>query len=161
MVKKLLLIVAALNGASYVHGAPSAVKKAYTESPKEKQQRLAADANVMSADQMEQMKETQQFINAFRVMLQIDLFTKVKNFVSSCVNAYTKNGSLVEQKVVANVQKYIAEQYDQVTTSILAEMGADEETVAMIRQLKPLFEEILIQEVITWIHIAAMSGIKI
>lgn len=162
MVKKLLLaFAAAFGGISLVQGASKSVNKIYTESPKEKQQRLANEPAGMSMDQMEQMKETQQFLNAFRVMLQVDLSTKVKKFLASCVNAYTKNGTLVEQKVIANVQKYMQEQYDQVAAEILTKMDADEETIIMVRQLKPLFEEMLIQEVMTWIHITAVSGVKI
>lgn len=128
---------------------------------KNKQQPSKGCQDVISMDQIQQMQEMEQFVGALVVMVMIIFFKKHPKFISSLVAAYEKDPSTVEQKVVTQVQKYIKEQGDQVLNSILQEVEAGEDAQAMVQQVKPFIENILAHEIVKWVHVAAMSKIKI
>lgn len=128
---------------------------------KNKQQPSKGSQDALSMDQIQQMQEMEQFLNAVVVMIMIHFFKLYPKFIASLVVAYEKDPSTVEQKVVTYVQKYIKEQGDQVLNSILKEVEASQDARAMIQQIKPFIENILAHEIVKWVHIAAMSKIKI
>lgn len=106
------------------------------------------------------MQELEQFIQAFVVSLMIKFFKQYPKFVQSLVVAYEKDASLVEQKVVTQIERYLKEQGDQAINTILQEVGAGKEAYEMVQQIKPFIENILAVEVVKWIHITASSGIS-
>lgn len=115
----------------------------------------------ISMEQMQQMQELEQFLQAFVVSLMITFFQKYPKFIISLIEAYKKDASLVEQKVVSQVQRYIKEQGDQAMNSILKEVNADKDAYDMVQQIKPFIENILAHEIVKWVHITSTSKLNL
>jgi viroplasmin and RNaseH domain-containing protein len=160
---KMLLVMAIGLSLASLEAAQNtvAINKSHTELPKNKQQQLSKGQETISMEQIQQMQEMEQFMNAIAVMLTIKFFIRYPKFISSLTIAYSKDSSTVEQKVVAQTQTFVNEHGDQELNTILKEIKAGPEVQEMVQQIKPFIANILAHEVIKWVHIASMSNVKI
>lgn len=159
-ITKIICVLAFATCAMGLEALPAKTKSTRTQPPLASQDQTPWGGGI-SREQIEQMQELEQFIQALVTSLMVAFIKKYPKFIQSLIVAYEKDAALVEQKVVTHVERYIKEQGDQAINAVLQEVNADKEAYEMVQQIKPFVENILAVEVVKWIHITALSGLTV
>lgn len=106
---------------------------------------------------MEQMEQMQQ-MDMIGDMMLVTFLKMAPKFVKSLVVAYQKDPEIVAQKIAAQVKSHVPHVLEAFVKEV-KEAGVDSEVKAMIQEIRPFAEEMLVHKLMQWVSVSAMSGI--
>lgn len=114
---------------------------------------------MISVDQLQEMQQMEQILQGITVMMAAKFFVKFPKFRVSIIQAYSKDSTKAEKTMIEQVEN--DKVFEPVLSEVVTEIEAEKELVAMLSELKPLLKQLLTQELIKWVHIAAAIGIDL